>query len=1070
MDLKGVILVHRDFGYCKITAHSGNSVEVHFIGTNRGARYSVQAIAAQKDFKWRAMPVGMKCHVPGRSVCTITEASFGPSETHGLHDYLVAFEGDAVETARLSERELWPIPESLTETPLTRLVGLQADPLAHFRARAGLFSALQQIDRESASVRALASSRITLLPHQAFVIGTVVDDPLWRYILADEVGLGKTIEAGAIAHQLLSENPAARVLILCPGPLARQWLCEMHLSFGGRAFRLLDLHEPAQISLKTWPLVISSLKSASRHHHAQLLTTPWDLVIVDEAHQLLWSEMHYELVMQLANQVPRLLLLSAVPARERETELMRLLRLIDPRQYHEGGAAANRFSLLYSAQAVIGRRLRIVTRQLEKPESLDREQLQDDVERLLSVEILRDDTELQSLQRAAERGADPADMLSNYQELVDQVIARYRLSRRILKNRRSRLVDAELLHGVARTVEVVPYQPSPLEMQINDVAFDLLHSVASKTNMDAFQVLFRKLIQASCDPMALCEISNAFRTADVNAAVDLQMFDANAAFDYDEHYSVLEGLGTLFASEVDEYKHRQFVDLLRAALDVTEQPRMAALISCLESLFAEGTGKILIFAGAFGAAEYLIDVLTERFGAQTVATFRHDLGDDEKEKQVMRFRRDPHCRMLISDESGGEGRNFQFVDELIHFDLPWSVAALEQRIGRLDRIGRERPVRSFVICPSEGLEFAWFRCLAEGFRVFTHSISGLEFMLHATERHAVAVTIDGGPAALIDLIPVIRETSERERATDDAEALTDAASYRRSTRYLQAHENTGDEMLENALPSYLRAISRSDAAKLVTDVKDVSLRIWRLKPEDVSDYKLAGLERQGENPLQDMYGTFSRAIARERPDLDFFGVGHPIVDALMVATREHIRGRSLLARVQIALTEPRLVLLAAWRVHNLADPDTVSERALRLLEGRVVWTGLDLETGELLDAEIAGRLADQLRAENGVAHDLSFEQAVKAFQPASGQWSATLRELLARADDQAVSAYAAKYSEFDATFCEQLVMDAKTVSRTRIEEGGAYEKALVTTADAIRGATLELDVLALLMLEPLSAS
>ena len=126
-----------------------------------------------------------------------------------------------------------------------------------------------------------------------------------------------------------------------------------------------------------------------------------------------------------------------------------------------------------------------------------------------------------------------------------------------------------------------------------------------------------------------------------------------------------------------------------------------------------------------------------RLGSDAVASFRYDLADDRKEDEVLRFRRDPRCRVLVCDESGGEGRNFQFVDELIHFDLPWSVSAVEQRIGRLDRIGRVRTVRSVVLCPAGGIEEAWFRCLEEGFGVFGRSISGLEFMLRSTERLVV---------------------------------------------------------------------------------------------------------------------------------------------------------------------------------------------------------------------------------------------------------------------------------------------------------------------------------------------
>lgn len=1067
MDLEGLVLVSRDFGYCKITAHHGGSVRIHFIATKRDALYGVNAVAEQRDFKWRPLPVGLRCRVANRGVCTIAEAPFSPSESEKVYVYLVVFDGDAGETARLSERDLWPIPDSLVETPLTKLTSLQADPVANFRARAGLQAAMHQIERESAGIRALAASRVSLLPHQAFVVGTVIDDPLWRYILADEVGLGKTIEAGVIAHQLLADKPNARILVLCPGPLSRQWLCEMHLSFGGRDFRLLDLHDPKQVSLATWPLVISSLRLASRAHRGQLLASAWDLVIVDEAHQLLWNDSYYELVEKLAGVARRLLLLSAVPARERETELLRLLRLIDPARYREGGTVAHRFSELYSAQGAIGRRLRIVARQVGRPDDLDYEQLQSDVERLLSVDVLRDDAALRALQRKAHDAAQPADALPLYQQLVDDVVSRYRISRRILKNRRARLVEAELLHGVPREVEHVSYDPSALDTEIAAVVLDLLRPLSASSDADAVQVLFRKVAQALCDPVGLYEIASALVVGDSDTSVDRRMFDANAAYDYDEHETLLDACGAIFGSQLDEAGLNQCVGLLRAAIDVQETPRIAALRICLRRLFADGAGKVIVFAGTFGTAHGVTDALVTDFGKEAIASFRHDMGDDEKEMQVARFRHDAHCSVLICDESGGEGRNFQFADALVHFDLPWSVSAVEQRIGRLDRIGRDRPVRSLVICPKGGLEAEWLRCLDQGFGVFTRSISGLEFMLHATERQIVTAAVDGGPAAMTDMVPIIREASERERAADDAEALTDAASFRNTTRYLRATENKGDEMLESALPSYLRAISRGGAAKRITDHKDLNLRIWRLKPEEVTDYKLVGLERQGENPLQDRHGTFSRIVARDRPDLDFFTVGHPLVDALALATQEYLRGRSLLVRVKTDSAPPGLVLLSAWRVSNLHSrgKNQVPDRALRLLGGRTTWSGFDVATGEALEAAVANRIAHEILSETTAVLDLSRDQAVGTFKPEPGRWSAFLKELLERSTSQATAAYQAKYGQGDRALVEQLIADSDVVAKTRPDEGNEYVQGVLATVAAVQGAALELDALALLEIE-----
>lgn len=1062
---KGRVLVSKRFGYCKIIDERPGQVHVHFIGANRDAWYTVRAIKAPDDFEWSPIPVGMKCEVPGRGVCTVSEVALRPTTSEGIHEYIVTFEGDAAETARLNERVLWPIPGSLAETPLSKLASLETDPFASFRVREGFLRALLQIENESAGIRALAAGRVALLPHQAFVIGTVVDDPVWRYILADEVGLGKTIEAGAIAHQLLTEKPDARILVLCPGPLTRQWLCEMHQSFGGRHFRLLDLYGPGNTDTAKWPLIISSLKVADRNYAEQLTAKNWDLVIVDEAHRLLWNADHYKLVERVAGQTPRLLLLSAVPARERETELLRLLRLIEPERYTDGSIAAARFSELYAAQASIGRRLRIIARQLESPADLDRDQLNSDLRRLLDIPILQADAELQGHAHAAIETVDASEALQRYRRLLDEVVARYRISRRILKNRRGRLVDATLLGAVERSAQLLSYDPSPLETQIGAVALDLLRSIPSDTNDDALQVLFRKTIQAFCDPVALFEIAIALLAADDEARSAPLTFDTNAALDYDEHESLLSACGAMFSSRMDDGGLRRWTALLRAATEMPQSERLRTLRTYVRGAFERGAAKLLVFVGTHATAESVTEYLVDAFGDDAVATFRHDQADDEKEDEVLRFRRDPRCALLVSDESGGEGRNFQFVDELIHFDLPWSVAAVEQRIGRLDRIGRNRGVPSTVICPRGGIEEAWFRCLLDGFGVFARSISGLEFMLQTAERLAVTTALSSGPEGLADIVSAIRDASERERASDDAEAITDTASFRPSSRYLRQSTCDGDAGLEKALPPYLRSISRDGAAKQVTDRKDVGLRIWRLSPDAVTDYELAGLQREGDTPLNDRYGTFSREVARDRPDLEFYAVGHPLVDALAMAARRHIRGRTFVAKMCTSVASPPVVMVSAWRVGYLEEdgPHAVPELALRLLQRRVVWVIVDLTTNEALDPAIATRLVAALTKEDRVA-EVDQDMAV-GYIDAAGEWSKTASALVEQAARHAQEAYKSKFGEKDAHLCEQLTRDAREMSRKRPDEGRHYARTRLATVAAVERATLYLDVLGLLKLE-----
>lgn len=149
--------------------------------------------------------------------CTVSgHIDHGPANAR---DYRVVY-GDGL-NATVSETDLVPAPVGADDTLTARLLGGRSDPYALFSARHRLLVAINRCNRQVGGLRALLASRIDLHPHQAFVAGTVILDPVRRYVLADEVGLGKTIEAGIILHDLLSRRPDARVLVLTPGPLTR---------------------------------------------------------------------------------------------------------------------------------------------------------------------------------------------------------------------------------------------------------------------------------------------------------------------------------------------------------------------------------------------------------------------------------------------------------------------------------------------------------------------------------------------------------------------------------------------------------------------------------------------------------------------------------------------------------------------------------------------------------------------------------------------------------------------------------------------------------------------------------
>src|SRR5690606_12771394 len=182
-------------------------------------------------------------------------------------------------------------------TPLQRLTSGQVDSLAAYQLRAETFA---HLDRQQRSpVAGLLGARTSLLPHQVYIAAEVAQRYAPRVLLADEVGLGKTIEAGLILHQQLHTGRASRVLIVVPTPLLHQWLVEMlrrfnlrFAIFDGERFAALREENPDDNPFDSEQLVLCALEWLCDDDSAQQYASAagWDLLIVDEAHHLHWHE------------------------------------------------------------------------------------------------------------------------------------------------------------------------------------------------------------------------------------------------------------------------------------------------------------------------------------------------------------------------------------------------------------------------------------------------------------------------------------------------------------------------------------------------------------------------------------------------------------------------------------------------------------------------------------------------------------------------------------------------------------------------------------------------------------
>ncbi len=535
---------------------------------------------------------------------------------------------------------------------------------------------------------ALLSSSVELESYQFNVVRKVLQDPIQRYLLADEVGLGKTVEAGLLIRQYALDSPDARVLLIVPPALVAQWRQELTQRFG-----LLDWLDDF-----IWVVPSDNLSAVEEHLSGA------GMLVVDEAHHLSrqtdgFGHPLYELLRRYAARVPRLLLLSGTPVLADTSGFLRILHLLDP--------------VVFPLNDLKGFERRVQSRQLvaEIAASLLPENvlsMEDDLDRL--SEAFGDDSTLikhvEALRPIVQAlpDQDDEDFLVALGALRAHLSETYKLHRRVLRNRRKAVPWTT---PQRKGLETLPYA-STWRAERQQVLEELRVRLV---NSDGAAATARSLFACAVHPCGGGSIEDALLALGIcdPRALDL-------------------------AQQVDELTERADEEGERQR--VTED----AVKRCLNT---QGV-QVVIFCDQASTA----DALTRSLGAALGESFevlRHAIAEastleDGQVEHWRRFLTDPErCRVLVCDARAEEGLNLHGGHKVaLHYDLPVAPNRIEQRLGRLDRYGVGNAVRSLVpVCESDLAEVAWVACLAEGLQVFSASIASLQYMIEDTLRNAI---------------------------------------------------------------------------------------------------------------------------------------------------------------------------------------------------------------------------------------------------------------------------------------------------------------------------------------------
>lgn len=676
------------------------------------------------------------------------------NETQGLLSYSVTFsdgtEGQVFETQLSHHLQI--------NQPEKRLFNGQLNHPAWFDVRHATYQA--QYAHNTDPAIGLLGARMTPLEHQVNIVQQIGHRFAPRVLLADEVGLGKTIEAAMILHKQILLGRCQRALIIVPEALQNQWLVELHRRIN-MMFSLFDEDRIEALSEEggnpwltaQWVITTVSTLQAKPEALAQLTETPWDCLIVDEAHHLTEQgqpDEEYAAVAQLCKQISSVLLLTATPDQLGSDAHFAQLQLLDPNRF----TSAEKFH----AEQDSYQALADLSESLLNAENLDAELLNRCAEYL---------PELTSEQISAK----------TTQELIQELIDRHGTGRLFYRNTR-----AAIGHHNNRVVHAIP-----LTAPVNYVS----------------------------------------KRAGVSAHV---------------------------------HEDTGFVKTW-----LNQDPKVQWLLDYL----AEARGKTLLICRQARTVLELAEHIRVHTGT-TLPVFHEQMTISERDRAAHFFADDEDgAPLLLCSEIGSEGRNFQFCQQLILFDMPLNPDLLEQRIGRLDRIGQTSQIQIFVPYHQQTPQEAQFKLYNDGLNAFAETCTVGNDVLNALTTDVLSLVND--PDFTDRLTQVSALSMSLRKAQEEGRNKLLELNAKGFDQYEAILEKLDNDATGDAVFAFLQQLADIVGFKIIVN-DNVSFII---QPTEDLLYPLQSLPDEG------MTVTFSRRIATTREDYHFITFEHPLVRELV---------------------------------------------------------------------------------------------------------------------------------------------------------------------------------------------
>lgn len=709
--------------------------------------------------------------------------------------------------------------------PLDRLLASRIETNEWYELRQEILR--MQAALSNHPLRGLMGARVGIIAHQLYIAHEVGKRLAPRVLLADEVGLGKTIEAGLIIHQQLHTGRSERVLVLVPDSLQYQWLIEMRRRFNLN-FAAFDLvrtaaikeHSPEENPFLTEQQIICSVDLLLDHEDLlkQALAAGFDLLVVDEAHHLHWDETQggndkYNMVAQFAAQTAGVLLLTATPEQLGVDSHFARLRLLDPQRF-------NHLDDFIDSEADFAQTAQI-------------------------AEILMGNTPLTDKQLTI------LEQLLGH-EVVDEPPARQRALNELLDR-----------HGTGR--------------------------VLFRNTRDSVKGFYGRRCRAYPLP---CPESwqNSYQT---QGKLREQLWP-------EENQPNGEWL--------------------------TDNPKVPWLIELLKNELK--FDKVLLIARSGATIESLEAVLRLHAGIKT-AVFTEQMSLLERDQAAAYFADGLGAQILLCSEIGSEGRNFQFAHHLVLFDLPANPDTLEQRIGRLDRIGQTDPIElhvPFVTQTAQARLFMWYDQALNMFNAISPAAQNIQESYITELKPCLEGTVNSDTLNQL----IAQANQHREQLEDQLQQGRDrlleynSCRPRVAGRIVDAMQDyDANHGLQSFVTRFLSAVN--------VDYSEQSNGTVIVQPTDDIHVDNLPLHEDG------MTLTFNRQQALVREDIEFVSHEHPLMKAIYELVQSSPFGNTNVALLKTnAMPEASLLIEVTFRATVIAPrllnlPASVPKQLLRVL-------------------------------------------------------------------------------------------------------------------------------------------